>query len=485
LAERGERALLCNLFARRARQAGNASEAESFSREAVAIGQKLSDRRLTALNRINLGNALRDQDRLGEAIDQYKLADTEAHEIGFVRQEAAANEVIASVLNQQGNYDLALLHASHAIGVVRDTTDTRTLARALEERAIALIGLRRFADAVVACGDGGLAIATGGIEEELFRALLVRGMRLCVEHDLAHALVGFLTRMFGTRSQTPASTSDEEVGAVAKVVDALLQMPRRLNPEALVAAISLPLSFVLRNLPPPIERAVARQLLARFVALSDASSDARLCAVTAVLLSTDTTRFTKFDLLQFAAQIASIDPSLSFRPHPDGAPHWVIALTSPPRIVCSIDQLDDSVAGNVGATVLACLLSSISPRLAAILGTENPARGELQIQFISEDDFVAYVDPKREFLGAALSDSFTVSESTDVTQSEQPPLIVILRKDFGSRWQPEATLMSDSHLVLGRVLDGATQQLLARRVPRESLRPALVQTIQRYVLRPD
>ena len=123
---------------------GELDEAARFAVEAIQIGEQLKDEHVIALNRTTLGNVRRDGGELQEALVEYHAADRASVKGRLQDSEAAANELIASVHNQLGEYDVALHHAQHAAAVARLADEQILVARAEEERALALQGKREI-----------------------------------------------------------------------------------------------------------------------------------------------------------------------------------------------------------------------------------------------------------------------------------------------------------------------------------------------------
>jgi tetratricopeptide (TPR) repeat protein len=75
-----ERAWMCNILARRYRLDGLLDKAVAVAQEAIDIGGRLGDPYVTALNRIGLGNALRQKGELAAALASFKECGREAQE---------------------------------------------------------------------------------------------------------------------------------------------------------------------------------------------------------------------------------------------------------------------------------------------------------------------------------------------------------------------------------------------------------------------
>jgi tetratricopeptide (TPR) repeat protein len=77
-----DRAWLCNLRTRECRLSGKLDEAFAYASEAIEIATELGDARLKALNQLNLGNVLKDQEEFASAIEQYLRACKGGFEVG-------------------------------------------------------------------------------------------------------------------------------------------------------------------------------------------------------------------------------------------------------------------------------------------------------------------------------------------------------------------------------------------------------------------
>ena len=141
-----ERALLCNVLARRAREGGDTGSAKAFASEAVAIGREIGDTSIVCNNLMNLGNSFKDEENWVSAISQYEAADKLAHDSKLVIAEAAAQSLLATIFNRMGDGERAIHHANYAISVARGVS-SRIEARAIEGLATAYEQVDRMGDA--------------------------------------------------------------------------------------------------------------------------------------------------------------------------------------------------------------------------------------------------------------------------------------------------------------------------------------------------
>lgn len=176
------RAWECNILNRRYRREGRLDEAEALAREAMAIGEKLGDRYLVAINLVCLGNTFRDRKDSAEAIPFYVEASREAAAIsrpdidGRASRLAAAahNDLAREGIEPTENAMRAELFARHSIGVLAESVATYDLADAWDELGTALAVLNRHEEARQANARGVHLFAASGEFEmsgQLRRAL--------------------------------------------------------------------------------------------------------------------------------------------------------------------------------------------------------------------------------------------------------------------------------------------------------------------------
>lgn len=464
-----ERAMMCNVLTRRYRSLGNLDLAAAYATEAIEIGERLGDLRVVALNRINLGNIARDRGLLDAALIEYRRADQTAHAAIAHRLEAAANEVIASVLNEKGEYPLAIIHADHAISLTRDSTDQLTYARSLEERGIATELMADYARSIDAYTTAAKVVQSAFGNTGYFSRLYLAAVRNCIDANDSKNLRKTVATIAGTNGR----------GLFEELRDSLPHFASHARPPHLLSVIATPFAFALRKIPKRMEQAVIYECL-RVLTDKKLTSpiEQRLAAIIAVILACDYAAFSAFTLTFVAEQLVALIPDMNYKPHPDGAPHWTVVIPMSRRVLCSIDQLDDEPRVGAVAMLLALLLRTFASRIDELLGIDDLQRSEFQVNILSEAEFVTNVDPSREFLGEDWDGPFAVTESTYLTHSDQPPIVIILRPDFGKRWQPENAFVSDMHLLLGRVLEVAIDYLYARHIDPEILRPKLVSFIR-------
>ena len=152
-----ERAWICNMLARRYRIDKRLDDAISSAEEAIKIGKQLEDPYVVALNRIGLGNALREKGDLKAALDSFKECGKEAQSIDRKEIDGLASRLAASVLVQQAEdgapylrpqlYSEAEQFATYVIGLLKGSIAEVQVAEALDCRGDARFGLGRKTEA--------------------------------------------------------------------------------------------------------------------------------------------------------------------------------------------------------------------------------------------------------------------------------------------------------------------------------------------------
>jgi tetratricopeptide (TPR) repeat protein len=464
-----ERAVICNMLTRHYRQRRQYTVAADYAREAIAIGEVLSDYHLVAINLMNLGNVLRDQKQLGLALGQYRSAERAAISGRLREDEAAANELIASSLNEQGSYREALYHANYAFGLALKVGNPIIAGRAADEKAVALIGTEDLAAAIDAYSAGYEAVAAHAPGNWLLGGIVDEALYLCAQAKRVDLKMRFLKSAFFT-SSAGSSTDDDDFFSV--FFAALCEITRKLPLPSLTASVALSASDVFAEVPPVVARVALKKLIGRILAV-DASRQRRLAAILGLLLAHGVGSLSLNDIVDLSGAVTSIDPHLSFNPHDDGAAHWTVQLKWGEGVVSTISQLDDGPHGALLATAITLLLHVHAGEIrSTMFPAECLPRSEVAINVISQSHFETISGS--EYLAAAdLSQGFVVSESSDIDRRDQPPIIVIYSDTFGGRWKPHEEPLSDYHDVLPLLLRSLSMHLLAKRLDTAVLFPKI------------
>jgi tetratricopeptide (TPR) repeat protein len=471
-----ERAAVCNFLTRRYRRLKDFARASQFAIEAIGIGEQLEDLHLIAINRINLGNVRRDESAFDKALEEYRTAEQAALKGQNVDDEASANELVASVLNQQEKYALALQHASHAVLLAERVGDPILLARAEEERATALTGQRETEGAVNAYVNAARAIAGIRPEDPYYVSLVTEGLSLCTKsrrHDLK---IQLLTRVFAPSLEPMAGK--EAVEPLRVIFGALPSVAKTIRANHLLPIVALSVGDLLADAPPVVERQLILALAVDVLKSPEIETTSALAMVAAILMAHSGNSLNLLDLVNLADSISNRSGQIYFKPHSDGASHWNVVLDISDGVIVTVSQLDDSPRTAVIAMILVLLLKILDRKIRrAVLDTQKLPRLEAIINIASRGELEAQLGPELLNLGD-MPDGFKIAESTDLTSSEQPPIVIICAADFGKAWQPEKWPFSDVVLLLGELLRPLTGHLLAKTVEPDVLFPKISSLIR-------
>ncbi len=466
-----ERAALCNYLTRHYRESGDTVRAAEFAHEAIQIGEQLDDLHVIAINRVTLGNVLRDKGELDKALIEYHASDSAAVAGGLRDAESAANELIASVHNQREEYGDALHHAQHAVTLARLVGDHILIARAEEERAVALTGQRDHAEAISAYTAAVTAISAIRPGGSYFVSLASDALHLCTSlknPDLKTQLLRGVFLPNSTRTGEDISPLSTLYRAVARMADTIKRIER------IVPTVALSVADLLADVPPVVERRIVLQLTNAVVPPeSESITTGRLAAAAAILLAQSSKELTLGDVTDVAERISASSARIYFKPQLDGSGHWTIRLGIADGVVVSLVQLDDNPRTAITTTVVALLLSSLDRVIRQrLVDVEHIPRGEAVITISNRKQLEAQVAVKLPNPGD-LPKGFLVAESAGGPDSNQASILVACAEDFPVPWLPAEHALSDVHLLLGELLLALLGQVLEGAVEMEVLVPKI------------
>ena len=463
-----ERAVLCNYLTRYYRESANTDRAAQFVLEAIQIGEQLGDQHVISINRINLGNVRRDEANLEQALREYNAADKAAAEADLRDQESAANELIASVHNEREEYSDALFRAQHAAGVARLSGNQVLLARAEEERAIALEGQGKLDEAISAYTEAATAISVLRPGGSFFVTLIGDALNLCATSNKIDLKIQLLKGVF-----VPDLTDDDPFRVLYRALPTMADTIPQID--GLLPLVALSMADLLANFPPLIERRIILQATNALLPLGAklATTPPRLASIAAILMAQSGHSLTLGDVADIAERLAESSARIYFKPESDGSGHWTLRLEIAEGVVVSIVQMDDSPRTAITTTVLALLLSGLDCTIRQqLLNADRIPRQEAIINVASRQEIEAIIDPELLSLGD-MPRGFAVFESTDLTQNDQPPTFVVCADQFPTPWRPHEHALSDVHLLLSELLRVIAAHLLARTVEPEVLFPKI------------
>ena len=472
-----ERAVLCNYLTRFYRSAGEFERAAQFATEAIQIGEQLADAQVIGINRTTLGNVKRDEGKLRDALMEYQAAEKAAVTGGRRDLEAVANELMASLYNEQQDYSVALHHAQHAAAIARLVGDHLLVARAEEERAIALAGLRQPEPAIDAYAEAAREIGSDQPGGAYFVELITDALHLCNTLRRTDLKTKLLSRTF-LESASADTTVNDPLAVPYHVLPKMVASVDRT--ESLASLAALTIGDLLTDKPNVVQRRIVLQSADAVLAGGEnIVGTGGLAAVTGILMAAPIDILTLEDITDLAERVAASTPHLYYKPAADGAATWTLRLRLGGGAVLSIVQLDDEPRTAVVAAMLALLLTvSESAVRRHLVDVEQLPRDEAVINVVSRKELEVQLAGMFPDLGDMPS-GYAVSESTDITRGEQPPIVVIRAEEFPAAWCPNKDRISDMHIVLGEVLRPLVAHLLARTVEPEVLFPKIGRTVRR------
>ena len=474
------RALICNVLARRHRGSGDPVAARRYAIEAIELGEKLGDRQVAVLNRINLGNTYRDEGDAGvwgaydKALEAYGEARAQASSLGFRVSEAHALRLRASVHTRQERFALALTEADAAVAIGEDTVDTSGLAAAVRERAKALRGMRRYSEAAGAFLSAALAAYRIEGASPYYFELIRRGLAAdsLDEASPTDRLLDGLISVFCL-----LQSSGQRVEGFRQRVDVVLrgylaQVAEVPTSEVFATSLAL-LDTLLGNCPTGLREVIAAEATQEL--LRSAPPDQtrpHLLALVGFLTSIAAPPFSTEALVRLLESLPTV-PGLYFRPQQDGAAHWTLRLDLGRPVICTVTQLDRSPHGFFVALVVAALCWAFQDQLYRRLLLGIPlARSEVSFNVTALREF-AEMQQKVQFDGPC-----SVSRATDPRSDPDLPLIVLYKDDKLKELRAQGHGAATVQMLSGRVLLELVYHLLKGEVDLESLQPKVVSLVR-------
>ncbi len=473
-----QRAALCNILGRRARENDDTEGAKQFAREAIQIGEQLGDASVICTNLINLGNAFRQEKKLDVALEQYEKADKHAREAGFTQLEAAAQELIASIFNRKGDGARAVHHAFYAIGLAKDGISPRTEIQAREELARGYANQNNQAAAASEwLRVGSLELIEDPASVDGFQSFL-RGARIFYQQKNRSAYIsGYKATILTAAHESGESQLDELVGSLPDLVE---HFPVDLVFE--MAAYHARLLF--DDLPAPLARQAYLRSV-RAIAIRNGNSQLTtkgLRAILALTMAVPSETISTADLVNVAEDIARGTKSASFRAHHDGAAHWAIDLNFGGPTIVTLSQLDDQSDVALVTLCLAMMLLSYCDEVSAdVLSNIPPTRTEANIQVVSHGE--AKKNISLEAIGLTeMPDSSAVSRTTNPKQDASLPIVVFARGDLTSSWLIGKNRGNSGQILFAKVIVELAYHLYAGEIELDLLYPKVIALVKKTVI---
>ena len=472
-----QRALLCNVQARRARESGDISAAKAFAREAVEIGRDIGDHGIVCNNLMNLGNSYRQQGNWEAAIAQYEAADKLAGAENLKIAEAAAQELLASTFNSKGDAERAVHHANYAVSISRGVA-TKIEANATAELAEAYESLKRIGDARNAwLRYASLEIERTGDKESGSYGLL-RAASLMEEGKDLEVYVTSYTELFGIEK-----SKGNRLMLGEQLVGDLFDFFHHVSPHWTFEHAVSHGRFMFSGSPEVLVRQVYMIALRRLFG-KDCEEDERLKHLRAALalsiaLPPHVLRLT--DVVDVGEVISRRHEDIAYRAHPDGTAHWTIQVMVEKPVIVSIVQIDDSPDVSLVSLCLSLALVAFAPEIFEdVLARIAPPRNEVNVQVCSYSAADKLFPLDKIGLNSE-PESCAVTRATDVASDAGAPILVITSDSLTERWLPGLDKEKSGQMLFAKVLVEIVFHLEAGDIELDSLYPKVAQLISKTI----
>ena len=471
-----QRAVLCNVLGRTARERGNLSDAKAYAQEAVTIGRTLGDAGVVCTNLINLGNAFRDERNWSAATAAYEAADKMAREAKLTIMEASAQELLASVYNRKGDGARAVQHATYAISLVGNGVSPRTEASAHEELAEAIELTGAFTDAwkvwlryadLEARSENDIEAASYG---------LMRAAALMLKKNARSAYLEAYRALFPTRFASAAGLADIERMAedIGRLLDAI-----SLRCIFGIAAYHARFLFdgTLNAFARRVFLTVFHSLFDRTVTLTPAK---RLRAALALTMAVPPGTLSMRDIVDVGETLERSGFDVSFRAHSDGAGHWAVTLPLGRSVIVTVSQMDDRPDVALVTLCLALMLVAFADAIRDdVLAGSDPHRSEACIDVCAFDE-AALLLPLQNVGLTSLHKGCAVTRATD--PGAGAPILVITSNSLTKDWIVGSGKANEGQELFANVLVELIYHLQAGVIELELLRPKVISVVKRTIV---
>ncbi len=468
-----QRALLCNVLGRLARERGDTEVAKSHALEAIEIGREIGDNSIVCNNLMNLGNSYRDEGEWSTAIHQYEAADKLAREAKLIVAEAAAQELLAAMFNKMGNGERALHHANYSVSIARGVSK-RIEANATEELAQAYELIDRMDDA----REAWLRYAECEMErtEDVKAGSygFVRAACLMTIHHNTSAYIATYRRLFNL---PPLKRKD--LGLGEQLIEDLPKVLQHISVSWTFEATVYHCRPMFVDAPLAIARRVylvaMRQLFDAGLSTGEAIKRFRIALALTMALPQDTLRLS--DIVDVGELIARSVPNISFRAQSDGAAHWNLEVSFGKPTIISVVQIDDRSDVSLVALSLTLLLAAFSSDIFDdVLSGAAPEREWASIHVCNYGEArelfpLEKIGLESEPVGCA------VTRATDVKIDEEAPILVITSESLTSEWLVGSGRANTGQRVFASVLAELVFHLQAGEIEVETLYPKIAQVV--------
>ena len=473
-----QRALLCNVLGRRARERSDTAGAKAYAREAIEIGRDIGDNTIVCNNLMNLGNAYRDEANWESAIAQYEAADKLARESELVLAEAAAQNLLAAVFNRRGDGERALHHANYAISVARGVS-SRIVANATENLAEAYELVHKVDEA------RDTWVRYAGLEIERTKEIeagsggFVRAAALMAnEGDVPGYLTAF-RRLYDI--QPP---KHDELSPGEHLLGYLPDLFRKVSLGCSFEAAVYHARLLFADIPLAMVRraymVAIRQVFGEVASDADALKRLRIALALSMAVPHDALRLP--DLVDVGKVISRRYSNVSFRPGWDGAAHWTMELTFGRPVLMTVSQVDDRPDVSLVTLCLILVLVAFSPDIfEEVLSGLPPQRDAVNVQVFNFNEGRELLSLEQMGLTSAPT-GCAVTRATDVGNDAGVPIFVVTSETLTKEWLVGSGRGNEGQALFAKVLVEVVVHLQRGEIQPESLYPKIVHVISKTIV---
>jgi tetratricopeptide (TPR) repeat protein len=459
-----DRAWFCNLRTRQCRLAGDLEQAFAYASEAIEIAEKLGDARLVALNRINLGNVLRDQERPKQAVKEYLEACKVGAEVGDRHLEVQASRLTSAAFLDSGDPQAALSSAQYAVARIDGTTAVEASIDALEQLGDVQTDLRDHQAAAEAYGQAFEKSRSSGVPDS--RLLFLHLSASTEAKEYMKAVLRLLEQ-----AGSPIVEATDNVRVILEGYRLLLQLSGGGN---LLELTELHLILPSERLDSGSLRILFDRLLA--IASSADGDLLRAMAMLSLFVTFPLGQLAMRPIVEASEMVSSHVRELSFRPHPDGAAQWVVSLLKGHPLLVSVTVLDDRPSSGLLAVAFVLFLWRFETELKEELlaGIETPKQ---EVHFI-----ITHVDELPSDIRVAVPDSergVSVSRVGKPETDDRTPTMVFYDDTLLKSFRFATGETSGLLVLLLLTLTELCHQLFLGQVDEAQLKPKLVKLLRR------
>ena len=463
---------------------GRYSEAKEMAEEAVGIGGALGDEHLRAINLINLGNILAEENLLQDAVGAYQRAGMAAQSCGRRDTEAEASRLAADKLNDiadaqgPGRLEIARqaqLHAEHAIALFKDSFNHYSKAYAFVELGRACAHLGDEIGAGRYCFKAAEEARLGNEPELMSRALL-SGSGFLLKKRPSDYIDGLSRALGVTAEKADPNIGDAFLRLAAEII-------RRSPRDVTARLLSLHLNELREHLPQDYYDVVAAHLIDAIeesaASLVMAREGWRTLYAGLVLSAFMKTAKNRYSFFRLARVITEAGVGAFARDEQDSTQAWTVVLNLKTAVTISIVSLDASRESQIACLALAAFIKAFEVNLRDDLGITSSKIEELVIYVCNIDQVPESFKTSLEKVGVKEALAHASVVVTRPTIFEGPAMTaMILSSTFLDEIKFGESSGGSLHALFGFSLIEIVYQLLQGEVDEETIRPKVVSLVQ-------